>query len=133
MKKCSKCGEEKMLTEFHQKGKQGRYNSLCKKCFSQYCIARWTSRKIKAVENKGGKCAKCGYSRCLGALEFHHTDPSEKEFDWGKVRLQSEDKMFKELSKCVLLCANCHREEHELIRNSDPSNTTRLEDRETNS
>lgn len=69
--------------------------------------------KIKAVEYKGGKCNKCGYNKCLGAMEFHHLDPKEKDFSIGnKGYTRSWDKVKEELDKCVLLCANCHREEH---------------------
>ena len=65
--------------------------------------------KQKAVDYLGGKCSSCGYSKCLTALEFHHVNPSEKELynsHWTFERNKNE------LDKCVLLCANCHREEH---------------------
>ena len=123
MKKCSTCKEEKPLSDYHKKGNDGTHDSVCKRCFSKYCISRWAARKAKAVEYKGGRCSKCGYSRSMSALEFHHKVPSEKDFDWGKIRLQSEEKMLAELDKCVLLCANCHREEHDLIRASTTSNS----------
>jgi len=64
-----------------------------------------------AIDYKGGKCIVCGYNKCTWALEFHHIDPKEKEFsisDKGYTR--SWDKVKIELDKCVLLCANCHRE-----------------------
>ena len=72
-------------------------------------------KKIRdmAVARKGGKCQCCGYDRCPGALEFHHPDPTNKDFgismdgmtrSWNRVR--------KEIEKCVLICANCHREIH---------------------
>lgn len=70
--------------------------------------------RILSVEYKGGKCESCGYNRCIEALEFHHTDPMKKDFNisskgytrsW-KRRVQEE------LDKCVMLCANCHRETH---------------------
>jgi len=55
----------------------------------------------------------CGYDRCSGALDFHHIDPKEKEFGLSVKRLtRSWEKMKKELDKCVLICANCHREVH---------------------
>ncbi len=70
-------------------------------------------KKIKAmaVEYKGGKCIGCGYNRYQGALELHHVNPSEKGFAIGhKGYTRSWAKVKAELDKCVLLCANCHRE-----------------------
>jgi 5-methylcytosine-specific restriction endonuclease McrA len=111
-KKCSSCGEEKALTEFHDKrGKKGG-NSYCKPCLYAYQKKRWTDRKVKAVEYKGGSCSKCGYDKYIGALEFHHLDPTVKEFVWKELRQMSWDKVLNELDKCVMLCSNCHKEEH---------------------
>lgn len=70
-------------------------------------------RKIKemAIAYKGGKCQVCGYKRCHGALDLHHNDPATKEFAIGdKGYTRSWEKVKKELDKCVLVCANCHRE-----------------------
>ncbi|MFA5934160.1 MAG: HNH endonuclease signature motif containing protein [Candidatus Paceibacterota bacterium] len=70
-------------------------------------------KKVKtlAVEYKGGKCQICKYSKCIGALELHHIDPKEKSFGIGeKGYTRSWDKVRSELDKCILLCANCHRE-----------------------
>lgn len=70
--------------------------------------------KVMAVEYKGGKCEKCGYNRCIGALEFHHIDPTQKDFaisTTGSTRAWS--KIQTELDKCILVCSNCHREIHE--------------------
>lgn len=66
-----------------------------------------------AVDYKGGKCSRCGYSKCIEALEFHHLDSSKKDFgisDKGYTR--SWKKISEELDKCCLVCANCHRELH---------------------
>ena len=79
-----------------------------------YQIKRWINRKIKAIEYKGGKCSSCGYSKYYGALEFHHINPDEKDYDWNKLRLKSWDKIINELDKCVLLCSNCHKETHSI-------------------
>ena len=72
-----------------------------------------TRRKNVAIlkEEAGNCCSKCGYSKCLAALEFHHPDPSVKE---SKVigTTASLAKQRAEAQKCVLLCANCHREAH---------------------
>lgn len=72
-------------------------------------------KKIRemAVKYKGGECELCGYCRCINVLEFHHKDPDKKDFGisasghsraWLRVKT--------ELDKCVILCANCHREIH---------------------
>ena len=66
-----------------------------------------------AVEYKGGHCGKCGYNRCIDALEFHHLDSSGKDFSISaKGYTRSWIKVKEELDKCILLCANCHREVH---------------------
>lgn len=72
-------------------------------------------RKLKtmAVESRGGRCEVCGYSRCIAALDFHHLDESKKSFSLGTRGLtRSWVKIRAELKKCILVCANCHREIH---------------------
>ncbi len=72
--------------------------------------------KLMALEYKGSCCQNCGYARSKRALEFHHLDPSQKDFgisfrglsrSWMKVKA--------ELDKCVLVCSNCHMEIHDGI------------------
>lgn len=71
--------------------------------------------KEKAVEYKGGKCSICDYNKCITALEFHHLDPSEKDFTVSNNINKAWSKIKEELDKCILVCANCHREIHEEI------------------
>jgi len=67
-----------------------------------------------ALEYKGNRCAICGYSKCLKALEFHHLISDKKDFGISeKGYTRSWEVIKKELDKCILLCANCHREVHE--------------------
>ena len=69
--------------------------------------------KKKLVQMRGGKCQICGYNKCLIALDFHHVDESTKEFGLSQRDLtKSWEKIKAELTKCVLVCANCHREIH---------------------
>lgn len=68
--------------------------------------------KQAAVKLKGGKCSRCGWVGALAGFEFHHLDPSKKEFGVGKLAQKSWKVIKKELEKCILLCANCHRIEH---------------------
>jgi 5-methylcytosine-specific restriction endonuclease McrA len=76
-------------------------------------------RRIKqlAVEYKGNKCFFCGYSNYIGALDFHHINPNEKNFGLSVRGLtRSWKKVKQELDKCILVCANCHRELHAGIK-----------------
>ncbi|MFQ5713725.1 MAG: hypothetical protein ACE5GU_06815 [Candidatus Scalinduaceae bacterium] len=83
----------------------------------QYLIEAVYKRRKKvrqmAIEYKGSECEKCGYNQCTDALEFHHLSNLGKEFgisEYGHTR--SWKKVKAELDKCMILCANCHRELH---------------------
>lgn len=71
--------------------------------------------KKQAVAYKGGKCVHCGYDKSIAAMEFHHVDPSKKDFQISTGRTRSWDRVKSEIDKCVLLCSNCHKEEHEKL------------------
>lgn len=62
-------------------------------------------------KQRGGKCQRCGYSTYLGALDFHHLDPNEKDFTIGNRDFRLVD-CIEESKKCILICTNCHREIH---------------------
>lgn len=68
--------------------------------------------KEKLVKYKGGKCEICGYDKCINALEFHHVDPSQKDFGIANGNAISLEKAKREVDKCLMVCANCHREIH---------------------
>ena len=72
---------------------------------------RRRAMKQMLVEEKGGACERCGYDKCVAALEFHHLDPEAKE---GGIigTTASLEKQRAEAAKCVLLCSNCHKEVH---------------------
>lgn len=89
--------------------KKGHRKSICNSCNANHKRALI---KKKALAYKGGKCVRCGYDKCDAALAFHHTDPSQKEFQISGSHSASWDKMMKELDKCVVLCINCHAETH---------------------
>lgn len=83
----------------------------------EYLIKAVAKRRKKlrdlAVFQKGGKCFFCGYNRCQAALDFHHIDESKKDFGISKDGItRSWKRILNEIDKCVLVCANCHREIH---------------------
>lgn len=85
----------------------------CKKCRTEAVQKRRDDLKRKSVEYKGSKCQICSYNKCIIALEFHHLDPLEKDFDISyKGYTRSWEKVKLELDKCILVCSNCHREIH---------------------
>lgn len=91
--------------------REGRGYYRCKRCRVEATGRRRKALKRILVDEAGGKCVLCGYSRCYRALEFHHLDPKTKEFQLAhNGRTRSIAKLRAEASKCVLLCANCHAE-----------------------
>lgn len=112
MSKCTDCKTE--LNEQNAYRKSNRLNSRCKVCFNRYCITRWKQRKLDAIQTLGGRCHDCKQSFHYSVYDFHHLDPSQKDMDWNKMRLVTQTTLDSELSKCILLCSNCHR-----IRHSD--------------
>lgn len=83
-------------------------------------VKQWRKNmKQKVVISMGGKCQICNYTRCNDALELHHIDPNEKEFQLSKIMAHPVkwEKITKEAKKCILLCSNCHKEVHKGITN----------------
>jgi hypothetical protein len=70
--------------------------------------------KLAAVQYCGGKCSQCGYDENPWVFEFHHKDDN-KEFQISDVSF-GWDRIKGELDKCDMLCANCHRIEHVVLR-----------------
>ena len=105
---CTKCLVKKRVAEFYRKG--DRPHSWCKRCFNAYCIQRWIDRKIFYVEMLGDRCLDCGSQFHYAVYDFHHL--KNKDFKWQQLRLRSDVEIRRELAKCVLLCANCHRLRH---------------------
>ena len=75
---------------------------------------RGRSRKIRLLKTKGSRCKRCGYKRNFAALEFHHLEPDQKAFQLDLRSLSNRrwSAILTEVDKCMLLCANCHAEEH---------------------
>lgn len=71
-------------------------------------------RKNNLVKVSGEKCNLCGYNITNSALEFHHIDANTKLYGVASNGtchdLESD---LAEIKKCILVCANCHREIHD--------------------
>lgn len=56
-------------------------------------------------------CYVCG-ERCSAIIDFHHTNPDEKEGQVSRLMMCSMKRLLKELQKCICLCRNCHGKLH---------------------
>ena len=123
IKKCIICGKE---FETLPNGNSRKY---CFECSPSYpkggsraltIKALRRAMKKQAVKELGGKCEICGYNKCIDALIFHHKDPSEKDFGLAQNGIMHDWKEYlSEAKKCMLLCANCHAEEHFRLRQEE--------------
>jgi transposase len=115
-KRGSEDGSREMISRCHRHGeavfvREGRGYYRCKRCRVEATVRRRHLLKRILVKEGGGKCVLCGYSKCVRALEFHHLDPSAKEFELNyRGCTRSLAVLRAEASKCVLLCSNCHAE-----------------------
>ena len=111
---CSKCHRELPLSMYHKNGfdskGQQKYRGYCKDCANSIERARYQKKKAYVNEQKQ-VCAKCGETRTY-VLDFHHRDKNEKDFTIGTFKKGSLELVQSEIDKCVVLCANCHREFH---------------------
>ena len=115
-KVCTDCGQEKDIIEFairHRlKNGEIQYRPQCKSCWSNREMTRYHAKR-DFVDAQKIKCVKCGDTRKY-LLDFHHKDPTEKEFTIGLFKRGKLSKIQSEIDKCVVLCSNCHREFHYL-------------------
>lgn len=135
---CTKCKEKKDITEFYTldywcKKCSYKYNRRWsqnnpekvkesrRKYYQKHKEEIKTKRRQKISKNKEWfavykktlKCEICGESRWY-CLVFHHKNPEEKEYNIGSMinRICNKEKILEEIEKCIILCANCHRELH---------------------
>ena len=87
---------------------------------SQNVIDYRQRRKANLIKVCGSKCCLCGYNKVPGALEFHHIDPTKKSYGIASSGICHDlETDFAEIRKCVLVCANCHREIHSGIYSAE--------------
>lgn len=109
---CLRCSVELTEQNCYKKPQSSTFQPYCKTCFNARSHERQKQIKRLCVEYKGGRCSRCGYDRCLQALEFHHIGSESKEREISGMKSRSFERLKPELDKCILVCANCHREIH---------------------
>ena len=133
MKICNKCGIEKSDEEFSWRYRGIERLMSCKACHNEYARQWYRKNKPKqmvSVKRNNKKyirrnkvafykwlseqeCAICGEDD-MTVFEMHHRDPSKKEIGITVMlqRVFSIERLFKEIKKCDVLCANCHKRIH---------------------
>ena len=125
MKKCGHCKEEKEDVDFNWKNRdKGILQSMCRKCQYAFQAAWYRKNRKRHIANVAVNRKRydrelveklVAYLREHPCVDCGETDPIVLEFDhqYGKhvnvSRLSSWDAMLKEIRKCVVRCANCHR------------------------
>lgn len=130
---CTKCKTEKSRQEFHKaKNNRNGLQSRCKVCNSNgvkdyYSFdikdskAKYKRRASNTVLLFSAKvalhkefygCLLCSQSDA-SCLDLHHLDPNTKDMPVSHlVRQKCWSKVEQEITKCIVLCANCHRRYH---------------------
>ena len=105
---CPICGKSFTLEN------NGGNRKFCLECSpsTNNSTFKFIAFKKNWIKNHGNGCCKCGYNKCIDALEFHHLNPEEKEITLSNRGHYSIEDMMAEAEKCIILCANCHREIH---------------------
>ena len=66
---------------------------------------------LASIKRERG-CSKCGFNKHSAALDFHHV--KDKKHNISRIARSgvAQNVLDKEIKKCIILCANCHRIEH---------------------
>jgi hypothetical protein len=95
----------------------------CRRCIGEAVTRRKQRVRRILIGEAGGRCAVCGYERCIINLHFHHVDPATKKLLMSAQTGQALDTFREEAKKCVLVCANCHGEIETGLIESPPAGT----------
>jgi hypothetical protein len=133
VKRCTRCGLEKPLDQFgfaYQKARGKSYRRAhCRACdvLKAKAYRKTAAGKLSRFREHQNRyhhekewmsalkeklvCVHCGENDYV-ALDFHHLDPSQKDYNIPQMWGLGLNRMKKEISKCSCLCANCHRKFH---------------------
>jgi len=129
MKRCTSCGEDKNLSEYYKCSRwPDGLQKQCKQCHKDNNKKHYSANKNDYIDRATAQrrdtmewwkeykqklsCQVCGESRSW-CLDFHHTDPSIKEGTVSSmIRSKSREAILEEISKCVVVCRNCHADIH---------------------
>ena len=123
VKRCGRCGNDKPVAEFHR-----RYDILqawCKTCRRDYDAEYWRRTRVHRIQMrkvyrrelvswyrdlKNAPCVDCGGTFHHAAMQWDHLPglPKMREVSNMVLRGFRRQTILDEISKCALVCANCH-------------------------
>ncbi len=104
--KCGRCGETDPARFYGNKRK------VCEQCHNAYNIKQGQNKRLRAVNELGGRCVVCGFGRHSCSLDIHHKNPRTKDPKFRSMRGWSWEHISTELKNCILVCKNCHAAIH---------------------
>lgn len=69
---------------------------------------RADKRRAMAAFKLAHDCSRCGFRAHSDALQLHHRNPAEKDVKPSHLTKGSWDRLWGEVAKCDVVCANCH-------------------------
>lgn len=110
---CNQIQSAKGFCEKHYREYKVLQNPMVYKLIEEKRKERAKEYKRILFNERGGKCEICGYNKNIHAIDFHHKDPNEKEFEPAKIlRKKTIEEIKIETDKCLMICKNCHAEIH---------------------
>ena len=97
----------------------GRITNPARKSRREYENRVRNERRVRVYEIMGNTCAHCNKDYPPVCLDLHHVDPAEKDHTVSQILRYKWERILAELKKCVVLCANCHRLEHERLNEEE--------------
>jgi hypothetical protein len=123
---CSKCGVSKSITEFNFRNLEKNIKlSYCRECGKELTRShynrnkrQYTEKNLRAFNNrrkfakkmKDRPCADCGIKYPFYVMDFDHREDEIKEFELNSLTRVTIKAVVREIAKCDVVCANCHRE-----------------------
>lgn len=146
MRICSRCQLAKSEAEFNSKGKS-YLHSFCRECLHLYHKEYYAANRARYLakarkrnaeqsvllrrfieQAKDVPCADCGIKYPTWVMEFDHLDDQVKIANISDMRRRaySMETIQKEIAKCEVVCANCHRQRtYERAQNSNAQSVNR--------
>ena len=108
---CKKCKKEKNSKYYQMKSDKWKQEKHIQNRITEKLRTDKIREIVRQIKSAG--CKVCG-EKTLCCLDFHHTNPTKKDYTISKMVSSRcpEDSILNEISKCIVLCSNCHRKIH---------------------